>query len=63
MHHFLSKESIESLMKGHKSHLIVQKERVERKRQQAMLGSKEEAKRIIDRSLKKAENNRIRINR
>lgn len=55
MHLFLSKHSIQSLLKGQKSHLIAKKEQVERRKHIAILGSKEEAKRIIDKSKQKAE--------
>ena len=50
MHHFLSKHSIESLLKGQKGELIAKREMVERKKQHAIYSSKEEAKRLIDRS-------------
>lgn len=63
MHHFLSKDSIASLMKGQKGHLMVVREMVDRKTQHAMYTSKEDAQRIIDKSLKKAEKDRKRIDK
>ena len=43
--------------------MVVQKERVERKKQQAISSSREEAQRIIVLSEKKGEINRIRVNK
>lgn len=63
MHHFLSKHSIESLLKGHKGHLVAIKQMVERKTQHAIYTSRDDAQRIIDKSLKKAEKDRKKIDR
>jgi len=56
---FLSKHSIDSLLKGHKGHLIAKREMVERKKQHAVYGTKEEVQRIIDRSEKKVQNHNV----
>lgn len=48
-------------MKGQNGHLVVVKEMVDRKTQHAIYTSKEDAQRIISKSLKKAEKNRKRI--
>lgn len=50
-------------MKGQNGHLVVVKEMVDRKTQHAIYTSREDAQRIISKSLKKAEKERKRIDK
>lgn len=58
MHCFLSKPSVESALVGKSSDMALKRENVERSKMHAIIGTKEEISKIIQKSDKKVDKNR-----